>query len=145
MVLNKYYLGTGALKCGHCGNESQNILVDETNPSHVKAVCANCRQYIKFLSKAEQGRLTPPLGTYKNTGAPTTNINVDVHVNAGANAGVPKPATTVYTVEENETRETRESLEELLALGVLSERYETVIKEAISIIMKQEKLEEQGV
>ena len=61
------------------------------------------------------------------------------------NAGAPKSATAVYVVEENETRETRESLEELLALGVLSEHYETVIKEAISIIMKQEKLEEQGV
>lgn len=139
MLLNNYYLKTGELECPRCGNISKYILVDESNPGHIKAVCRNCRQYIKFLSKKEQGSLTPPLGTYRNTEAPTTNINVDVGVTTGHTADIySNPRVQADSLEVSEARLTRESLEELLASGVLSERWEDVLKDAIAIIKEYE-------
>lgn len=139
MLLNNYYLKTGALECPRCGNKSQHILVDESNPGHIKAVCHNCRQYIKFLSKKEQGSLTPPLGTYRSTEAPTTNINVDVGVTTGHTADIySNPRVQSDSLGVSEARLTRESLEELLASGFLSERWENVLKDAIAIIREYE-------
>lgn len=155
MILNKYYLNTRELECTRCGHKSHTILVDESNPGHIKAVCGNCRQYLKFLSKTEQGNLTPPLGTYRDTGEslqplPYKGIegtpqclpvgeHQSLHTFKGTgapnvNIGVSESEYFVDVAEESEYRDTVETLEELLATGVLSERYASSVKSAIAFI-----------
>lgn len=161
MVLNKYYLNTHELECTHCGHKSHTILVDESNPRYIKAVCGNCRQYLKFLSKSEQGHLTPPLGTYRDTGESLQALPIEeqgtyrstgksLHTSPAerqqslhtskctgtphTNIGVSESEYYVDVAEESEYRDMVETLEELLATGVLSERYASSVKGAIAFI-----------